>query len=102
MKYKIYIVNQNELKKINQMENDPRFLAGLYNYETKKIYIDESQCKSKREFNDVLRHEIMHGIFTESGLSSQCHFADSEECVDFLALQFPKIYKIFDDLGILD
>lgn len=42
----------------------------------------------------VIRHEIMHAIFHESGLSNYCN---DENLVDFLAIQFPKIYKIMKD-----
>ena len=39
----------------------------------------------------VLRHELMHAIFHECGLSNYC---DDETLVEFLAIQFPKIQKI--------
>lgn len=48
----------------------------------------------------VLRHEIIHAFFGESGLRSSSEFAENEELVDWIAIQFPKIQKVFEELGI--
>lgn len=56
------------------------------------------QCK-------VLRHEIIHAFFFESGLAENVenqHYGVSETMVDWIAIQFPKIYKIFKQLNILN
>lgn len=47
----------------------------------------------------VLRHEIIHAFLHESGLdwsasSSEC-WATNEEMVDWMAIQSPKIFKVF-------
>lgn len=47
----------------------------------------------------VLRHEIIHAFFHESGLDwstepSEC-WATNEEMVDWFAIQSPKIFKVF-------
>lgn len=47
---------------------------------------------------EVLRHELWHAVFFESGLEDYC---DNEQLVDFLAKQSPKAFKIFQELGIL-
>lgn len=47
---------------------------------------------------EVLRHELWHAVFFESGLEDYC---DNEQLVDFLAKQSPKTFKIFQELGIL-
>ena len=53
----------------------------------------------------VLRHEIMHGFLYESGLWNNSNdveaWAQSEEMVDWFAIQSPKIYKVFKELDIL-
>lgn len=41
----------------------------------------------------VLRHEIIHAYLYESGLSSNCYWAENEEIVDWFAIQLPKITK---------
>lgn len=48
----------------------------------------------------VLRHEIIHAFFAESGLRNNCEYACSEELVDWIAIQSPKILKVFKELNI--
>ena len=48
----------------------------------------------------VLRHEIIHAFFAESGLRSNSDYAENEELVDWVAIQFPKISKVFQTLDI--
>lgn len=54
----------------------------------------------KAFYNKVLRHEIIHAFFAESGLRNNSDFAENEELVDWIAIQFPKIAKAFKELGI--
>jgi len=53
----------------------------------------------------ITRHEIIHAFLYESGLSnnskaSDC-WADNEEMVDWIAIQFPKMTEIFEQIGVL-
>lgn len=53
----------------------------------------------------VLRHEVIHAFFNESGLwqnsmSYSGSWAMNEEMVDWFAWQYPKIQKAFQILGI--
>jgi len=53
-----------------------------------------------------LRHEIVHAYLNESGLSSCSEnpkngWAKNEEMVDWFAIQSPKIFKTYKELGIL-
>lgn len=50
----------------------------------------------------VLRHEIIHAFLGESGLKSNSDWAENEEMVDWFAIQSPKIFKAFNELGILE
>lgn len=54
---------------------------------------------------DALRHEIIHAFLFESGLDMQSGETDSwaqnETMVDWIALQFPKMLKAFQDTGCL-
>lgn len=47
----------------------------------------------------ILRHEIIHAYLFESGLrgdsSGNDCWAMNEEMIDWIAMQFPKIYKTF-------
>lgn len=50
---------------------------------------DERCTKNYEEFKHrILRHEIMHAVFHECGLSK---YAEDEILVELLAIQFPKI-----------
>lgn len=77
---------------------------------SKKIYISTmNHCEEPEEVvNEIkknsLRHEVIHAFLSESGLSSnalntEC-WAKNEEMVDWIALQFPKILKVYTELGI--
>ena len=48
----------------------------------------------------VVRHEIVHAFFAESGLRSNSDYAQNEELVDWIAIQFPKIAKAFKELEV--
>lgn len=73
---------------------------------TKKIIIDANMddgSKLNAERLDlfaekVLRHEIIHAFFTESGLHENCDYAMNEELVDWIAIQFPKIAKVIEQV----
>ena len=52
----------------------------------------------------VLRHEIVHAFLFESGLdmqSGECEsWANNETMVDWFAIQYPKIQKVFQELSV--
>ena len=54
---------------------------------------------------EVLRHEILHAFLHESGLDASSSYAPSwatnEEMVDWFAIQSPKIFKIYKELGLV-
>lgn len=72
----------------------------LNNFEEEK---KDVMCVEKLEELEkmVLRHEIFHAFFGESGLRGQCFYAENEELIDWLAIQSPKIFKVFAQLDIL-
>lgn len=53
-----------------------------------------------------LRHEIIHAFLAESGLQENwqhsSEFGHDETTVDWIAIQFPKLKKVFKKLDILD
>lgn len=94
---------------------DPE-LKGLFGYcshtERKIVVGDLSTCdswKNEREGSRrtqermTLRHEVIHAFLNESGLSASSNAADcwarNEEMVDWIAIQYPKIKKAFEQLG---
>lgn len=56
----------------------------------------------KRCIDKVLRHEIIHAFMYESGLQENATFDDEhfEQMVDWIAFHYPKMRKVFKELGI--
>lgn len=80
---------------------------GQANFYSKEIRIrpdtdmlenEGTEWEKKLRFMEVMRHEIFHTFFRESGLDDYCH---NEQLVDWLAVQSPKIFKVFQELGVL-
>ena len=85
---------------------------GYTDESTKKIVVDNMDVisvdskKNMYEYKKrVVRHEIVHAFLTESGLDGSgngCnHWELNEEMVDWIAMQFPKMLKAFNDVGAL-
>lgn len=93
---------------VNDKEHD-FLLRDRYAYcdpSSKKIVIcnlekeDDIEQENVNEFkNKLLRHEIIHAFLVESGLNDACDW-HCEEMVDWLAMQFPKLSSLFDQLNI--
>lgn len=53
----------------------------------------------------LLRHEIIHAFLFESGLGECANWNDStihnEQMVDWIAIQFPKMLKAFEEAGCI-
>lgn len=91
-------------------------LAGYCGEESKLIvvadmseekYFDLSEEEQKSYRKKTLRHEIVHAYLNESGLSDSSNrydgaWAKNEEMVDWFAIQSPKIFKVYKELGILE
>ena len=98
--YSVEIKKQEEMRKVAESTNDD-FFYGLCDFETKTLYLDSSILKNENCYKATFRHEIIHAFMYESGLYTQSTFAIDETCVDWFALQSPKIYKEFSILDIL-
>ena len=64
----------------------------------------ENYCQLNEK--EILRHEIIHAFLNESGLRSNSRvigigWAENEEMVDWIAIQFPKMFEIFKDCDCL-
>ena len=74
----------------------------ICNLKTHPVYEDETEEWCKMLEKRILRHEIVHAFFSESGLQdSTCQvdapWAKNEEMVDWIAIQFPKLLQAFKD-----
>jgi hypothetical protein len=102
--------------KLLKDDNDLKTCDGYCDNHTNTIVVrnytederkEDNMTGNLDEYNKkVLRHEIVHAFLYQSGLSvnsmqysrgwSQC-----EEMVDWIAIQFPKILKAFQDTNCL-
>lgn len=57
---------------------------------------DSDNVKLTRQ-NEVMRHELIHAFFTESGLDD---YSNDEQLVTWIACQWPKIQQVFEELGV--
>lgn len=67
---------------------------------------DGTEQNCTRLENEIVRHELIHAFLNESGLQESSNrfdgaWANNEEMVDWIALQFPKIAVVFEKLNIL-
>lgn len=59
---------------------------------TSMLDINDSNDEKKKRYEEVLRHEIVHAFFNESGLDD---YSDDEQLVQWIAVQFPKMLETF-------
>ena len=87
-------------------------LDGFTDYTVKQIVVLNFGTveKDNRSFEDfeflqkkALRHEIIHAFLFESGLNVNSNdveqWARNEEMVDWFAIQWPKLSKVFKEAG---
>lgn len=58
---------------------------------------DKAEIKELRK-KEVIRHEIIHAFFDESGLED---YSGNEQLVSWLASQFPKMLQAFKDANAI-
>lgn len=67
---------------------------------TGSMFNDLNEREKENLTKVTLRHEILHGFLSESGLSaSACQYdgawAKNEEMIDWFAVQFPKLLEAY-------
>ena len=101
----VYILGTEYAIRYEKRKNDEK-LEDAYGYlerYSKEIVIEDIEhnpleAKNLEDFQKkVLRHEIIHAFLYESGLSVNSDWADNEEIVDWIAIQFPKMLKVFEE-----
>lgn len=97
---------------VRSVEEDPKLehCIGYCDQYSKKIVLSDMAGAEKDVMaienmeelkKKVLRHEIIHAFFGESGLRSCSEYAEDEELVDWIAIQFPKILKAFEQVDAI-
>jgi len=115
MKDKITVLGQEYKVLQHTKDEDPKLKEchGYHEPNSKKIVVDsgleEDAAKNSLGAENVdvyvrhvYRHEIMHTFFSESGISYRYEDDEEDFLVDWFARQYPKIKKIFAELGVED
>lgn len=82
---------------------------GFCDYTSREIHIRNDNVNELGDFvfsmKKQLRHEIVHAFLSESGLQSNfehvTQFGHEETMIDWIAIQFPKMMKAFEEVGCL-
>lgn len=113
MKSKITVLGQEYQLLLSDSAENPK-LEDSYGYiepYSKQIVVDKtiSTTSDKHTIENidafvrkVYRHEILHAFFEESGINYKYSKDEEDFLVDWFAKQFPKIRKIFDELGVAE
>lgn len=82
----------------------------IYTFSPEHFHTGDEET-DKLMFNKFLRHRIIQAFFYESGLCdtkfnysifNAKSWTDNEKMVEWFAYQFPKIAKVFNELGIME
>lgn len=108
-KIKVEKISENEYMKKNNFvgycsEYSKTIVIG--DVDEKEYFDFESDLEKNASLKETLRHEIIHAFFNESGLSCNSNvilggWAKNEEMVDWIAIQSPKIFEAFRQVGCL-
>lgn len=101
-----YTIEYKEIKEDAFLED----VDGYCDHTAKLIVIKSENNNNLKDFARLqrknLRHELIHAFLGESGLQANFQhanqFGHDETMVDWFAIQFPKLQKIFRELGIED
>ena len=103
-KYSLCFGTEKEYPKLKDKD-------GLCDTSSKKIFVREFDEKLKDDPDvkedlqaykrQVVRHEIVHAMFHESGLSDMSNYENDELLVDWLAIQSPKLLAVFEEATAL-
>lgn len=102
-KQKINILGTEYLAIVDNDECMAMNADGLCKFYDKKIVVrsldkmlgnEDSEDIKRIRMQEVVRHEIIHAFFTESGLDD---YSGNEQLVNWLAIQIPKMLKAFQE-----
>lgn len=101
--YSVIFANEREEPRLCGMD-------GFCDDSAKEIYVDDTSKAaqspdSKKDLaayrNKVVRHELTHAMLSESGLQTESDWARNEEIVDWIAIQGPKLLKLWESAQCL-
>lgn len=71
-------------------------------HEGRDLPLDDFEAYQRK----ILRHEVLHAFMFESGLDCNIYHPSGqvggheEQMVDWFAVQYPKIRRVYEELGI--
>lgn len=94
---------------IERRELNGEGIDGYCDYSAKIIVIRSDNTNNLEDFErhmkKQLRHELIHAFLAESGLQSNFEHSNQwgheETMIDWVAIQFPKMYEVFKEVGCL-
>ena len=110
MKFKKKVINVLGTKwTIYREEFTSDKLDGYTDYTVREIHIRSNNLNDVSDFDALmkkqLRHEVIHAFMAESGLQSNWEhyntYGHEETVVDWIAIQFSKILKVYEELECL-
>ena len=63
--------------------------------------MEGDELSFERMIKETVRHELVHALLNEGGLKASSEWTKKEELVDWIAIQSPKIFKLFEKLEVL-
>lgn len=98
-----------EYKIITEPFGENKTCDAWCDYTGREIHIASDNTENMLDFERSqrknLRHEIIHAFLAESGLQENFEHREighEETMVDWFAIQFPKIFKVYRELDIVD
>ena len=110
-KYEVRHVNSGEDDFVQRMNlggycNSAKHEIVILNLKSNDAWKDEPDDVIERQENETIRHELIHAFLNESGMKWNSvgvdHWAMNEEMIDWIAIQFPKIVKAFEEAGCIE
>lgn len=105
---KVNILGTEYHIEFKELEDDG--IDGYCDYSSKHIVMRSDNVYELEDFEWLqkkqLRHEIIHEFMAESGLQAnwehETQFGHEETVVDWFAIQCPKIFAVFMQLGLIE
>ena len=108
-KIEVHKVSEDEYMKNNLLSGycaeEGKYIV-VADMSEKQFFDNMNDREQKIYANKTLRHEIIHALLNESGLSDSANatsgsWTRNEEMVDWFAIQSPKIFKAFKEVGCI-
>lgn len=102
-------VSEDEYMKENRLSGycgEESKLIVVADMSEKEFFSDMNEKEQEIYRKKTFRHEIIHAFMNESGLSDSANqyrgaWCKNEEMIDWFAIQSPKIYKAFMEVGVI-